>query len=190
MPHHPISMNRAKPSGLLRTLFLPAAMSLALLVSAGCEKDSNDNSSQSANTSTSSGSSSSRGSDNSSSSQSSASWGVSHYSGTGIAPTAGDYDFSAGGNPGYFEVTSGGLISFSIDNYAHYSVPVHDGAFYYRNGLLSGSDSSSDSGNMYPSDGFCIGGHFTSSSNAEGSISYASNGEITGGPVSFTATKK
>jgi hypothetical protein len=170
----------------LRHLTLVGMTGLALLV-AGCEKD-NNSPHQNARTQTSSGSGSGSGSSGGSGSHEiSSGWGVSHYSGTGIIPASGEYNFSAEGN---FEVTSGGSISFSRDGYAHYSVPVNNGAFYYKNGLLVGSDESSDSGNMYPTDGFCIGGHFTSSSNAEGSISYASAGEITDGPVSFTATKK
>lgn len=180
------STRNSGASRSLRNTLLSGMMGLALIVSAGCEKDNNN----SRDNSSSDNSSSSSSSSPSSSSQDSASWGVSHYSKTGVVPEAGNYDFSAGGNPGYFEVTSGGSISFSIDNYAHYSVSVNNGAFYYKNGLLVGSDESSDSGNMYPTDGFCIGGHFTTPTTAEGEISYASAGKVTDSSVSFTATKK
>ena len=54
--------------------------------------------------------------------------------------------------------------------------------------IILGSDASSDSGNMYPTDGFKISGKFTSETCAEGTISYSRMGE-TYESTGFTANK-
>ena len=101
-------------------------------------------------------------------------------SATGVVPSLGTYGFSCR-LQGYwnlsihFRVQEGTsstqqVISFSMDGYAFYGIPVNNGRFYYVNGLWWGTPS--DSGNAYPTDGFAISGHFVSSDRAEGTISY------------------
>lgn len=105
---------------------------------------------------------------------------------TGIIPQTGKYSFSA---RGYFTVTSSNSLSFSQDGYAHYSMPIRNGAFRFRNGYILGDKRKSDSRNMYPTDGFDISGNFTSEISAQGRISYSSSGRTYEGPISFTAIK-
>lgn len=101
-------------------------------------------------------------------------------SATGVIPSIGTYTFGCRLQGFWslnilFRVQGGAsstqrVISFSMDGYAFYGIPVNDGRFYYVNGLWWGTPS--DSGNAYPTDGFAISGHFVSSDHAEGTISY------------------
>ena len=107
---------------------------------------------------------------------------------TGVTPTAGSYSFSA---YGIFVVKSSGELSFSLDGYAHYSIPIHGGAIAYCNGVVINNDGNyitaeDSSGNAYPTDGFAINGQWTSPTHCQGTIWYAVDGFVTK-KVNFSA---
>jgi hypothetical protein len=164
-------MKQSSINSRIRRASLVGLTGPALLVS-GCENNDSDSDSPVTNTTK--------------SATSEASWGIKKYSETGIAPQTGSYNFSAQGR---FEVQSPATLKFSRDGYAFYSIPIKDGAFYYRNGCLVGSEENSDSGNLYPTDGFAISGHFISETEAEGSIAYSYSGSITEEAKPFVAIK-
>jgi len=174
-------------SRLACTGIITGALSLAMLT--GCENKSHDNDSEDSitNNATSTGGSNNNSSD---SSDSSSGWGVSSYSATGITPESGAYIFSQRGK---FKVetnsTGTASLSFAADSWTYYHMSINNGAFSYRNGCLVESSARSDSGKLYPTDGFAISGHFTTPTTAEGSISYSFSGRVTEGPLSFTASK-
>jgi hypothetical protein len=108
---------------------------------------------------------------------------------TGITPEAGTYRIH--GNVGWlnsdrtFQVTSdGGIAGFAKSGI----IQVKDGVFEYANGVNFTGDS--DTGNINPTDGYYIEGHFTDSRTAEGSVSYHYGVKDSAeGPFPFTAKK-
>lgn len=157
--------------------FVLGGLTGLVLITAGCENDNNSGDSPQ-----------DRNSVQSSSKNNSSGWGIKHYSSTDVNPEPGRYAFSATGSFNVKTNDSGATLRFSRDGYAFYSISLKNGTFYYKNGCLVGSNDSSSNGNLYPTDGFAISGHFTSPTAAEGTIVYAYSGRVTA-RSDFIATK-
>jgi hypothetical protein len=98
-------------------------------------------------------------------------WNITQYEETGVVPDPGVWYIS---KPGCFQVEptigiQNSVLDFSVDCVRFDKITIYSGVFYNLWGTADGSSCPSCS---CPTDGYAISGHFTSPTNAEGSIIY------------------
>jgi hypothetical protein len=107
-------------------------------------------------------------------------WGIPSYSFTNVTPEPGTYKFS---QEGYFTVKDEITLRFSIDGYRWDNILISYGNFYHTWGT---ADSTRCPNCSMPTDSYAISGHFTSPTEAEGTIVYGAWGDHQ--TNTFTAT--